>query len=141
MNKAGGIGVGSASIVLVFTVLCLAVFAIITHTVAANDKALVDAETQLVIQYYEADALGERVLAEILESEIIPEVILGIEIYTDWDWDIMAETVAFYCPITDDISLYVKAAIYRDSFDAIIWRMQDEGEWITDDFLNLWPGI
>ena len=53
--KNGGIGVGSASIVLVFAVLCLTVFSLITLVVAGNDKVLVDAGAKLVTAYYEAD--------------------------------------------------------------------------------------
>jgi len=43
MGKSG-IGVGSASIVLVFAILCLTIFSLITYVVAGNEKALVDAK-------------------------------------------------------------------------------------------------
>ena len=116
MNK-GGIGVGSASIVLVFAVLCLTVFALITLVVAGNDKALVDAEAQLVIGYYEADALAELILVEILESDTIPTVVRGINIESVWNKELGAEIVFFFCPVTDNKALYVRLAIRDDSYD------------------------
>ena len=51
MNKSG-IGIGSASVVLVFAVLCLTIFALISYTAAINDKALTEVEVRLVKGYY-----------------------------------------------------------------------------------------
>jgi len=140
MNK-GGIGVGSASIVLVFAVLCLTVFALITLVVAGNDKALVEAEAQLVKGYYEADALAELILADILESDAIPSVVRGINVLSGWDEEIGAMVAYFSCPITDKKALYVRLAIREDSYDILSWRMWDTDEWTFDDRLNVWPGV
>ena len=140
MNN-GGIGVGSASIVLVFAVLCLTVFTLITFVVAGNDKALVDAEAQLVKGYYEADALAELILSEVLESETIPAAIRGIDINSGRDLDIGADVIYFFCPISDKKELYVRLAIREDTFDILSWRMRDIGEWTIDESLNVWQGF
>ena len=139
MNK-GGIGVGSASIVLVFAVLCLTVFSLITYVVAANDKALVLAEARMVAGYYEADALAERIVAEILDSDHIPPTIQGISIETHWDMHLDAEVVEFACPASDKKALYVRLAIRYDSFDVLSWRTYDTDEWSFDDRMNVWSG-
>jgi len=138
--KQGGIGVGSASIVLVFAVLCLTVFSLITFVVAGNDKSLVDTEAQLVVGYYEADALAERIVADIMEADEIPEEVRGVEITTYWDMDMDAEITYFLCPISDQKSLYVRLAVRNDSYDILSWRMYDTDDWTFDDSMDVWQG-
>ena len=138
--NSGGIGIGSSSIVLVFAVLCLTVFALITLVVASNDKALSDAEARLVIGYYEADTLAELILADILELGTIPPVVRDISINSGWDEEADAEVAYFYCPITDTKALYVRLAFREGTFHILSWRMKDIDEWVFDDRLNVWLG-
>jgi hypothetical protein len=135
----GGIGVGSASIVLVFAVLCLTVFSLITLVISGNDKALVDARVQLVTGYYEADALAERILADILAADSIPATLHGVEIQTKRDDELNVE-VNFYCRISDMKSLYVNLVLRGDSFDILSWRMMDSDNWVFDNVINVWTG-
>jgi len=136
----GGVGVGSASIVLVFAVLCLTIFSLITLVVSNNDKALVDAQVQLVSGYYEADTLATRILADILSADTIPDKIYGVDIYTTWDESIEAETIYFFCRISDIKALYVNLVHRDDSFDILSWRMWDTDEWVFDDSIKVWSG-
>ena len=142
MNK-GGVGVGSASIILVFAVLCLTVFSLITFVVAGNDKVLVDAESRFVLGYYEADALAERVLTELLKAGVdkTPETVLGLEIGYDWDMDLMANVYYYSCPLSDEKELFVRLAIHYDSYDILSWQMRDTGEWEMDTSLNVFMGF
>jgi len=143
MNKGGGggVGVGSASIVLVFAVLCLSVFSLITFVVAGNSKALVDTEARLVKGYYEADLLAERILTEIIGSYIIPDNILGVDIDVTWDWEADADIVQYVCQLPESEKwLYVRLAIYMDSYEIQSWRMWDTGEWEVDEGMNIWLG-
>jgi len=139
MGKSG-IGVGSASIVLVFAVLCLTIFSLITYVVAGNDKALVDAKVNLVTGYYEADALAEQILMDLLATETIPTTVRGVEINTMFDEDLGVETTYFFCRVSDIKSLYVCLVIRDDSFDIFSWRMYDTDDWVFDDTINVWPG-
>ena len=136
----GGVGVGSASIVLVFAVLCLTIFSLITLVVSNNDKALVDAQVQLVSGYYKADTLATRILADILSADAIPDKIYGVDIYTTWDESIEAETICFFCRISDIKALYVNLVQRDDSFDILSWRMWDTDEWVFDDSIKVWSG-
>lgn len=138
MNK-NGIGVGSASIVLIFAVLCLTIFALITFMSANTEMALANAETELVKSYYEADALAERIIDEIVSGS--SGDILGAEIKSEWDWDLLANITEFSCPMSDRKEIYVKIALYEDnSYDILSWRMRDAGEWETDAALPVWSG-
>jgi len=139
MNK-GGIGVGSASIVLVFAVLCLTVFSLITYVVAANDKALVDNEAQLVIGYFHADYMAESIVAEILSSDSIPPEIQGVEIHSELDFYSNAKIITFSSPISDVLALFVRIALHDDSYEILSWRLYNSAEWQYDAGLNIWPG-
>jgi len=137
--KSGGLGVGSVSIVLIFAVLCLTVFSLITFYIAGNDKALVDAKADAAISYYKADALAESILAEILSSRETPENIKGTAIYSEFD-DSMMENVYFITPISDISALYVNIIRKDDAFDILSWKMIFPDEWSRDDSINIWQG-
>jgi len=136
----GGVGVGSASMVLVFAVLCLTIFSLITLVVSSNDKALVDVQVELVSGYYGADTLATRILADILAADTIPDNVRGVDIHTGWDEELNAETTYYYCRISDVKTLYVNLIFHDDSYDILSWRMWDTDEWEFDDSLNVWSG-
>ena len=139
MNK-GGIGVGSASIVLVFSVLCLTVFSLITFVVAGNDKALVDAEAELITGYYEADALAMLVFSDIISANEIPPDTRGIKIETISDTDLPGTAVSYMCPVSEQKALFVNIVFYAESYRIQSWKMIDTDEWVFDDSLNVWTG-
>jgi len=139
MNKSG-VGVGSASIVLVFAVLCLTIFSLITYVVAGNDKALVDARISLVTEYYKADALAEEIVVNILASDMIPDEVLGVDIFTRFDEGLGVDTVYFFCEISDIKALYINLVIRDDSYDILSWRLYDTDEWVFDGSMNVWTG-
>ena len=138
--KKGGVGVGSASIVLVFAVLCLTVFSLITLIVANNDKALVDAQSKLVVGYYGADTLAEYIVAEVVQAETIPASVRGIDIHTELDIASGTEIAYFFCPISEQKELYVRLAIHENTYDILSWRMWDTDDWVFDDGLDVWEG-
>ncbi|MCL2819834.1 MAG: hypothetical protein FWD38_03255 [Oscillospiraceae bacterium] len=150
MGKSG-IGVGSASIVLVFAVLCLTVFSLITFVVAGNEKNLVGAKAETVTGYYRTDTLAELILADIIaaandgnaadnKTGNIPGIIRETEIHKSFDETRNTETVYFFCDISDTKALFVNISINNDSFDILSWRMYDRNDWESDDSVNVWTG-
>ena len=139
MNK-GGIGVGSASLVLIFAVLCLTIFSLISFIVTQNTKALVDAEAEFVTGYYKADSRAELILAEILNSETIPTQIQGINISIEQDNDSDSKIINFLYPIYDTNykDLFVRVSINGDSYKVLSWRVIDNAEWEASGSFNLW---
>ena len=139
MNK-GGIGVGSASIVLVFAVLCLTIFSLISFIVTQNTKALVDAEAEFVTGYYRADSRAELILAELLNSGTIPTQIQGIDINIEQDNDLESNIINFVYPIydTDYKDLFVRVSLGEKSYSVLSWRVIDNAEWEAAGSFNLW---
>ena len=135
-----GIGIGSTSLVLIFTVLCLALFAFISYTAAENDMALAQAEAALTMEYYEADALSERVAAGLLASETIPVSLYGVEITSEWNATESAQIAEYYCKVSDRKELYARISIKDDDYEVLVWRMRDTDRWRPDASWPVWSG-
>jgi hypothetical protein len=131
---------GSASIVLIFAVLCLTIFSVISLVTALNEETLIKNEVALVTAYYEADSLAEKIFSEIFFSEEIPSEIFGIEIFSYIEWDTFREIVSFMCPISETKGLYVMASLDFDAYEILTWRMQNLADWQPNEELNVWQG-
>jgi len=140
MNK-GGLGGGSASIILVFAVLSLTIFSLITYVVAGNDNALAQAQSDLIVAYYEADSAAEKILAELLDMDTIPGTVAGVSIGRQWIDERQSEAVYFFYPINNIKALYVNVVIEEETFDILSWRMYSIDEWILDETLPVWQGV
>ena len=142
MNKGGGMGGGSASIILIFAVLCLTVFTLIAFVVSGNEKALVDSEVMLVTDYYGADAKAEQILSEILKSDIRPETVDGIIIDYWYDFNSSVDMASFSCPLKNEKELFVSFAFVADAdtYQIHSWNLRNIGDWEFDDSINLWTG-
>lgn len=138
MNRGG---VGSASIVLIFAVLCLAIFTMISYMSALADQVLIAREVELVKGFYAADALAEQILHEILTTEGTPLNVFGVEVSSHWDTLLEAEKISFITPISETQELYVVAVIGEDSYEILTWRMQLTGDWNPFFEWNLWSGF
>jgi len=136
--NSGGLGVGSASIILIFAVLCLTVFSLITFYVAENDKALVDAKANAVVSFYEADARAEAILAQIMSSDTLPATINGTSINSEIVQESMMEIIYFMIQISNSSALYVCLSAANDIYDILSWKMVITDEWNIDDTLNVW---
>ena len=65
-TKFGGtIGVGYVSIMLIFTVICLTIFAVLSFQAAYSDSRLIDRSEGFTQQYYKADSRAKEILAEL----------------------------------------------------------------------------
>ena len=138
MSK-GNIGVGSASIILVFAVLALAIFSLISLTAATNEKALVDAEAMMVVGYYEADALATLVLSFLMEhtyGDAIPKDILGVSITSEEGVD-GGFLISYSCYVSPLNELYVEVLL--DDFILIReWSLYDTTQWQPDHSQGVW---
>ena len=135
-----GIGIGSTSLILIFTVLCLALFAFISYTSAENDMTLAEAEAALIKGFYEADALAESIASGLTSMETIPENLFGVNIESEWDASEAAQIAEFFCVVSDRKELHAKIAIYDDDYKVLIWRMRDTEDWRPDTIRPVWPG-
>ena len=139
--KKGANGVGSASIVLIFAVLCLTIFALITFSVAERERVLIEREAALVIGYYRADAIAEIFLAEFLDENIIPDTSHILDKTTFWCNNLRADVIDFNVEITDTMQLAVSVAVEDGFFHILSWKIRNIAPWMADNTLDVWiPG-
>ena len=121
--------VGGSCLLVIFAVLCLTVFALLSlSTVQANGR-LADASVAAVSAYYQADCRAEAVLAR-LRSGQVPEGVAA-------DGD----TYTYTCPISDTQSLEVRVRLEGDSWTVLQWQAVSTVEWEAEDSLDLWSGV
>ena len=137
MNRGG---IGSASLMLIFVVLCLTIFSVISLVPALTGQTLIQAELHLVESFFAADSKAEQIVAELLAVDETPEDIMGIEISSFFDWYSLLYIASFAVPITDSQVLYVSIGIDFDDYQILAWRMMNLDEWIADERLRVWPG-
>ena len=138
MSK-GGNGIGSASIVLIFAVLCMTIFSLISLQTALADKALTERQEGFFKEYYAADTQAEIFLSRLLSLNEIPETLDGIEVACTENPD-FTQTIRFAYPINDLRELSVEVVASFNGIEVLEWRVQDEGLWEISDELPVWGG-
>lgn len=119
--------VGGSSLLVIFAVLCLTVFALLSLSSVQAERRLADAATQSVVDYYEADLRAEEIVARLRSGEAIP----GLD-----EKDGKCE---FEVPISGRKYLSVALARRENDWAVVRWQtVTREGE--LDDSLDVWKG-
>lgn len=129
--------VGGISLLVVFAVLCLTVFALLSLTTVQADVRLADASAKAVEDYYAADCRAQEILAGLRHG--------------DWPQDVdveVAGAVASYTvPISDTQELRVEVVLDHllldmetDGCTILRWQAAPVGEWESDESIEIWDG-
>ncbi len=126
--------IGGTSLLVVFAVLCLTVFALLSLTTVQADVRLADASAKAVTDYYAADCQAQEILARLRNGER-PEGVAfsgsGL-LYA-----------GYAVPISDTQELQVSVLLMGGAgVDYVVqrWQAVPTGEWEGDESLNLWDG-
>ncbi len=67
MNKrhGAGLGIGYVSIMIIFAVICLTIFAVLSFQSAYSNSALSEKSAKYLAEYYGADEASQKILAEL----------------------------------------------------------------------------
>ena len=120
MNKRGKCNgfsfpvVGGTSLLVMFAVLCLITFAVLSlSTVKAGDR-LGEASAEAVMEYYAADYEAERILAQ-LRSGILPDgVVFEGDVY------------GYSCPVSETQRLQVSVQKVGEDWKVLRWMVVTE---------------
>ena len=113
--------VGGSSLLVIFAVLCLTVFALLgLATVQANSR-LSDASAQTVSGYYAADCQAETILAQ-LRSGTVPE---GVSVRGD--------VYSYTCPISE-------VRVDESAYTVLCWQAVSTADWQAEEDLEVWDG-
>ena len=120
--------VGGSSLLVIFAVLCLTIFALLSLSTVQADGRLTNLRTDAVRAYYEAEEEAERILARLRCGKSVDGVTLTEEGYH------------YSCEVSDTQRLVVTVAIEDDGFEILQWQIVSVAEWETDDSLRVWDG-
>ena len=121
--------VGSSSLLVIFAVLCLTVFALLGLSTVLADSRLLTNSSKMVMAYYSADTQAEEILAQ-LRQGIIPD---NVQEQNDHSYQ-------YICLISEQQALYVHVVVYDSTWDVLQWRVITAEQAETDELLSLWDG-
>ena len=102
--------VGGSSLLVIFAVLCLTVFALLSLGTVLAERRLADASAQAVTAYYGADAEAEIIFARLRNGEL-PENVLKT-----------GNRYAYECAISDSRRLLVELEYRNGSWKVLRWQ-------------------
>ena len=121
--------VGGSSLLVIFAVLCLTVFALLGFSTAQADRRLADASIQAVTGYYKADLEAERILARLRSGENVEGVSVDGDVYR------------YKCPISDTQMLLVEAQVLdTDEWRILRWQSVSTVQYDAEQYLTVWTG-
>ena len=127
--------VGGVSLLGVFAVLCLTVFALLSLTTVRADVRLADASAQAVSDYYAADCQAQEILARLRAGETPDGV----------TWSSPMEggetEYSYTVSISNTQELQVEVLVWPDGrWSVQRWQAAAAGGWEIDEGLEVWDG-
>lgn len=120
--------VGGSSLLVIFAVLCLTVFALLSLSTVQADGRLTAISANAAKAYYEADAKAEAILARIRAGELPESVKQAGDIYQ------------YSCEVSETQVLKVTVRIEENSYEVLQWKTMSIADWEADDSLHVWDG-
>ena len=129
---------GGSSLLVVFAVLALTVFALLSLSTVRADVRLGDA-AEAVSGYYEADCKAQEILARLRNGEVPVEAESHQE--DSWHSPLMIR-YTYEIPISDTQELQVEVLVNPadGSYSILRWQAAAVGAWEYDDSLDIWDG-
>lgn len=120
---------GGSSLLVVFAVLSLTVFALLSLSTVRADGRLGDASAQGVADYYAADCQAQEILARLRQGEVPPGVEAGPG----------EGEYSFACPIESSQQLLqVQVRVEGGTYTVLRWQAIPAARWETDDHIEVW---
>lgn len=120
--------VGASSLLVIFAVLCLTVFAMLSISNVQADGRLSDNAAAAITGYYQADCQAEKILSMLRSGQYPDGVTQDGNVYT------------YACPISDTQVLAVQVTVEQDTYKILRWQAVSAVHWQADDKLPIWDG-
>ena len=125
------LNIGSASIIMLFTVLCLTVLAALSLLSANSQWTIAKRSADSVTDYYAADFRAAEILSRVKNGDMS-----GVSVETLDGTSYVEYEVA----INDRQTLEVRLTETGGVWEILSWSAIDSGDWIPDGSLNIWDG-
>lgn len=117
--------VGGSSLLVIFAVLCMTVFAMLGLATVKADERLADDSYQAVSSYYEADCEAERILGELRSGIVEDGVVQNGNLY------------AYSCTISDTQLLSVVVEVGGTDYKVHQWEVIVTTKWEPEQYIEL----
>lgn len=138
-KRRGFSAIGVCSLITVFIVLCMCVFAVLSISSVQADCRLAEQSYDAMQARYAAECSAEEILSS-LRRGIIPH---GVEcIFENKGTPEEKTTYIYSCPVSDAQELEVKVSINKEKseYEILRWKIISTISWENEDTLNLWDG-
>ena len=130
---------GGASLLVIFAVLALTIFALLSLSTVRAHGRLSEASAQAVQDYYAADCKAQECLARLRTGEDAQDMGVITISTTISDYSNRRGTIYYYTvPISDTQELQVAVRVNGTDYEVLRWQAAPIGEWETDDGMELW---
>ena len=119
---------GGSSLLVIFAVLCLTLFALLGLSSAQASERMNRAAVESVSAYYAADLEAERTLALLRQGSVPENVRKNGDIYS---WS---------CPVNERQRLEIEVRLEGAEYEVLRWQLVSSTQWVADDSLNVWQG-
>lgn len=119
---------GGSSLLVVFAVLSLTVFALLSLSTVRANQRLGDASTKAVTDYYAADTQAQEILARLRMGDVVEGV------------TVEGDRVTYRCPISDTQALEVELRQEGDTYQILRWQAVATVAWQESDNTEYWDG-
>jgi len=127
-HRTGFIPVGVSSLLVIFAVLCLTVFALLSVSTARAEQALREKSAAAAEGYYRADYEAEKTLALLRAGKQPAEVKRSNGVY------------CYTHPISDTQTLVVEVIVNGTDYEILRWQAVSTADWQASDQLPVWNG-
>ena len=119
--------IGGSSLLVIFAVLCLTVFALLSLGTVQAEKRMADASAEAVTAYYAADLQAQEIFARLRGGETVGGV------------QVEGNTYHYGCAISTHQILEVTLEKERDTWLVRRWQVRADPEEISET-LPVWKG-
>ena len=121
--------VGGSSLLVIFAVLCLTVFALLSLSTVQAGGRLSETSAQAVSDYYDADCEAEEIFARLRAGERPAGVTETDGVY------------AYTCTVSETRQLQVELLQDGENWTVLRWQTESIVEWEANEFLDVWDGF
>lgn len=141
-RRSAGVSIGSTSILMVFAVLCLTVFAMLSLSTARNELRLATRSADAVTVYYAADGRAADIYHTLAASYNglgydTPE---GVEISEIVSNGVLYLNYSVGIDEFQELSVLLRADDREETLTIVGWQVVETGAWTYDDGLEVWDG-
>ena len=119
--------VGGSSLLVIFAVLCMTVFAVLSLSTVLAEQRLSEAAAESVAAYYRADLQAEEIFARLRSGEQVP----GVQILED--------RYEYSCIISETQRLHVTLRRTDNGWSVLRWQTESHAQEQTQT-LPVWTG-